>query len=459
MQLNLNKALNTNLRDVINKYIEFTLKISHNTSVPKRKNDKRTRQVKTDSYLCICAALDRIDDLVDYCNSLNIKRTKEGVFDFCNLLTHAQTLIDCISQIGKIFNIRYETEKDTSSFHNLGESGDGNDEEYFKYIRSLCSVHPLNTNSHGIYQGSNPEWCPYVGFLGKANPLLFNKESNDADFYALIYKYEDDGIKILSTHTKTIYLRTKEVFHYIEKRYNFIEQVTNDAVKYYEEKIEELRNKHIKTPEEFNNYFDYLLELQNAVLERCGDDKRSIVRKWIAIFKTKFEVPYLQTVLEEYQKAVKEEIKKIHQRLQDLVFEDDEINLELFWDLKHPSGYHYQLEKISYLYPAYALEVEKENNFDFIETEPEVYIIKMKKMLSVLDEGVNQKLSIESLMEIARELNHRYEINNYEWARLQLKILEPALKNGFKFDYFTNEWKLYLQFKMGLWMYNKDNKI
>ncbi len=458
MKLNLNKQLNYNLRDIINKYINFTLKISHNAAVPKKKNEKFS-QIETDSYLCICAALDRIDDLVQYCNSLNIEQTKEGIFELCNLLTHGQTLIDCITQIGKIFNVKYETKNDVSSFQNPGESGDGNDEEYFKYIRSLCSVHPLNTNSHGIYQGTNPEWCPYVGFLGRGNPLLFDKESNGADFYARVYKYEDNDEKILSTHTKTIYLKINEIFQYIEKRYNFLEQITLAAERYFKEKIENLRNKHIKTPKEFDDYFDYLFELQKAVMERCGDDKRAVVKEWIAIFKTKYEEPYLQKHLEDYQNAIKEEIKKIHKRLQDLIFEDDEINLELFSDLHSPSGYHYQLEKIGNLYPAFSMEVEKDNKCKFINAKPEINTNKMNKMLSILDEGIKQKMDIETLMEVAKELDQKYKIDYYEWPRLQLKILEPAFQNCFKFNYYTNEWKLYLQAQIALWLYDKVNRI
>lgn len=458
MKLNLNKNLNSSLRDIINKYLNFTLKISHSTTIPKKKNEKSS-QIETDSYLCICAALDRIDDLVQYCNSLNVEQSKEGIFELCNLLTHSQTLIDCITQIGKIFNVKYETKNDISSFQNQGESGDGNDEEYFKYIRSLCSVHPLNTNSHGIYQGTNPEWCPYVGFLSQGNPLLFDKESNDSDFYARIYKYEDSDEKILSTHTKTIYLKTNEIFHYIEKRYNFLEQITLAAERYFKEKIENLRIKHIKTPEEFNDYFEYLFELQQAVMERCGDDKYYVVKEWIAIFKTKYEDPYLQIHLEDYQKAVKEEIKKIHQRLQDLAFEDEEINLELFSDLKTPSGYNYQLEKIGLLYPAYSMEVEKDNKCEFIDVKSEININRLKQMLSILDEGIKQQMGIETLMEVAKELDQKYKIGYYEWPRLQLKILEPAFQNCFKFNYYTNEWKLYLQVQIALCLFYKVNKI
>lgn len=458
MKLNLNKKLNYNLRNIINKYINFTLKISYNAAVPKKKNEKSS-QIETDSYLCICAALDRIDDLVQYCNSLNIEQTKEGIFELCNLLTHGQTLIDCITQIGKIFNVKYETKNGVSSFQNSGESGDGTDEEYFKYIRSLCSVHPLNTNLHGIYQGTNPEWCPYVGFLDRRNPLLFDKESNGANFYAKVYKYEDDDEKILSTHTKTIYLKTNEIFHYIEKRYNFLEQITLAAERYFKEKIDNLRNKHIKTPEEFDDYFDYLFELQKAVIERCGDGKDYVVREWIAIFKTKYEEEYLQNNLEAYQKAVKEEIKKIHKRLQGLVFEDDEINLEIFSYMPTPFEYHYQMEKIHYLYPSGYIEYDKENKLEFVETPINIECERLKSMLDILDNGIKKEENIEKLKDLAKKINRKYVTTNSEWARIQLKIMEPYLGKHFIFDYFTNDWKLYLQVQIALWLCGIENKI
>ena len=64
--------------------------------------------------------------------------------------------------ISKIYNVPYEAENDISCFNQKGNDGSGNDEKYFKYLRSLCSVHPVETSQHKIYQGDEPEWCPYI---------------------------------------------------------------------------------------------------------------------------------------------------------------------------------------------------------------------------------------------------------------------------------------------------------
>ena len=126
---------------------------------------KRGEMEESKAFNCICACLDRIDDLVVHCN--DIAKNIENIYGLCDILNYGQTLIDCISMIAKIYGVKYNSEGDISCFKESGLDGKGNDEKFFKYIRSLCSVHPVETAYHPSYQGEQPEWCPWIGKIAK----------------------------------------------------------------------------------------------------------------------------------------------------------------------------------------------------------------------------------------------------------------------------------------------------
>ena len=49
--------------------------------------------------------MDRIDSLVEHCNSLNVdNKSVEGEFAVLDVLNYGQTLIDCIDMLGKIYS-------------------------------------------------------------------------------------------------------------------------------------------------------------------------------------------------------------------------------------------------------------------------------------------------------------------------------------------------------------------
>lgn len=180
MKLTLNPELNRCLREKVNEWNNFTCEKKANFKSP----EKRGKSIETQAYNCICACLDRIDELVTHCNTLELK----SLFGLYDIFNYGQTLIDCISMISKIYNVPYEAKNDISCFNQKGNDGSGNDEKYFKYLRSLCSVHPVETSQHKIYQGDEPEWCPYISGHGTVMQLLenTNPELKDADYYAVV---------------------------------------------------------------------------------------------------------------------------------------------------------------------------------------------------------------------------------------------------------------------------------
>ena len=73
-------------------------------------------------------------------------------------------------------------------------------------------------------------------------------------------------------------------------------------------------------------------------------------------------------------------------------------------------------------------------------------------MLSIISDARMNGADEKDLMDIAREIDHRYTTTNSEWARIQLKIIEPYFDNVVEFDYHLNDWYLHLQVEIAFWL-------
>ena len=112
MKLSLNPELNKHLREKVNEWHNFTYEKQANFKSP----EKRGKVIKAQAYNCLCACMDRIDELVEHCNTLDIN----SLFGLYDIFNYGQTLVDCISMISKIYDIPYETEGDISCFNQKG---------------------------------------------------------------------------------------------------------------------------------------------------------------------------------------------------------------------------------------------------------------------------------------------------------------------------------------------------
>lgn len=120
MKIQLNARLSKDLRSAVNDSQNFSLRKTAEFHCP---SDKKGDKSEKRAYNCICAAMDRIDDLVEYLNNLDIEPTKDGVFNLCNFLNYGQTLIDCITIVGQVYGVKYESKNDLSTFHQKGLNG------------------------------------------------------------------------------------------------------------------------------------------------------------------------------------------------------------------------------------------------------------------------------------------------------------------------------------------------
>lgn len=441
MKLSLNLELNKRLREKVNEWHNFTYEKQANFKSP----EKRGKVIKAQAYNCLCACMDRIDELVEHCNTLDIN----SLFGLYDIFNYGQTLVDCISMISKIYDIPYETEGDISCFNQKGSDGSGNDEKYFKYLRSLCSVHPVETSQHKIYQGDEPEWCPYISGHSAVLPMLVidNPELKGADFYAVVYRNDME-------FNEYVPIKISKIMQYLNKRYEHIEKIIQAIDRYNNDIVEKLIEKHIPLPEEFDDYVDYLFSLKHAVDERCGDKESFQIKEWIAVMKAHFVNEKMQIELQEYQEAMKEGIKKIHNKLQKMSIGDcfDEYPIQYHTDF---IGNSYALEKLHYLENTF-MHMPDEEAYRLIEQGGVSYTNnRISLMLSIISEAQEAGWSNEEIKDVAREIDGRFTTTDSEWARIQLKIIEPCLKNVIEFDYFLDDWYLHLQIEIAFWGMSK----
>lgn len=446
MKISLDKSLVRTLRDKFNAYPVFSQHITSDFHIP---TQSRGTKENKNAYNCLCAALDRMSDIVDYLNGLDIQSDKQnGTFQLCDFLNQSQTLIDCIEIFGKIYQVSYPAQGDISSFHEQGITGKGNDEAYFKYIRSLCSVHPIATNAHPEYQGDEPEWCPYL--CSKVSSYWNFNRDNHTDFVAMVYRNNIKGIH-------HIYISLSEVFHYVEKRYRHIDKIIDGIERYNQGQIKYFQKKEIMTHDAFDPYTDYIASLTDEFQKRCGTNDY-LPRVWVAVFHSHFEDPKWEKAFNEYKLEMKKGIERIHSNLQNMSCLDYNFDFDPVpaYPLEELDDYGYEKEKIGYLFPPIAMECTNENYSEtFISEQNDFDTERMQAILDIFDNSIKNGLCHEELQDLSRTLNSRYHASDSEWARIQIKIMEPVLGQFLPFDYFANDWHLYWQIQIAEWKLSK----
>ena len=114
--------------------------------------------------------------------------------------------------------------------------------------------------------------------------------------------------------------------------------------------------------------------------------------------------------------------------------------------------YPYEMEKMGYLFPSYALEDKENENFSFINEPADIDCLRMKEMLNIIDAARRNGATHNDLQSIRIILDAKYKTTRPEWARIQLKIMSPVLGKYITFDYNLNDWQLYLQVEIAKWL-------
>lgn len=348
-----NITLAEQLREVINDRfnVSFTKEDKLNGSSPYWAWDR------------ICAIMDRLEDTLHYVNETElILDGHRSQFAFYEFINNAYVIMDCIKTMGHIFNIDKDKIKQIEGsqdvFGDVLNAG-GSDSQFFKYIRSVCCVHPINTTfagKHPYLLDTKLHCCPFI----TAKNYYFFGEHCDCDLVAHIYT----SCKGKSTIRIPIYINQFE--KYLNKWVNFIEQVI-EAVKNYCDKVDqEFKNEPLKSIDSFASYVDYLCYLKAEEDRRFSNDMGYIYERYIKILSVQLSNANNQRKLEKYKNAIRYSIVFQHNAIQNMSFDDFEnsgINFDdsnsgitLFDSLEYCkcndsefSKYGYNLSKINYL--------------------------------------------------------------------------------------------------------------
>ncbi|RFB53394.1 hypothetical protein [Bacillus thuringiensis] len=331
------------LRDKVNE--------QQNITINKKVGEKR-------AWDKICSIMDRLDDTVDYLNriKLNTGRYSRSAFDFYDFLNNASVVVDCIKQLAKLFDVPDDKIKlSTNIFNQIGKDEQGTDERYFEYIRSLCSVHPIETSRHKRYQDNKFECSPYV---------MWNNEligyDNDCDIYAVVYTNKDED------SFKRVKIYISQIFEYVKTRVEFVKDITDEIDQYQKAIIADFKQKTIKQESEFDTYIEYLKNLDKELNNRFGSERIYNFDYIIKLFELKLSNFENQHKMNLYLNALKYAINFEHNSMQNMSYEGFENNgliyakknleTSLYIELHSPNSrsserkkYNYNLEKIYYL--------------------------------------------------------------------------------------------------------------
>ncbi|MGY0372661.1 hypothetical protein [Clostridium sp. JNZ J1-5] len=302
--------------------------------------------------------MDRLDDTVYFLNELklNTGKYKGSAFDFYDFMNNAAVVIDCVKELVKVFNVDDDKiKKSTEIFNQFGSDGKRTDEKYFEYLRSLCSVHPVETSRHRRYQANDFECSPYVVWNGG---MIWRND--DCDIYAVVYTSKDGD------SNKRVQIYILQIFEYVKTRLDFVAEITNAIDKYQKQAIFDLKNRPIKKEKEFDNYIDYLRNLDKELKERYDSEVFYSFDYIISLFELRLSNPQNQDKMNLYLNAFKYAIAFEHNSMQNMSYEGFEnngllypkrnIETSLYIELHSPNSgsnerrrYNYDLEKIDYL--------------------------------------------------------------------------------------------------------------
>jgi hypothetical protein len=346
-KIQLNQQLSYDLRYAINQEINISIKKPLRTK-------NRTQLLAWDR---ICAIMDRLDDTVEYLNGLELNsgKYKRSAFDFFDFMNNASVIIDCVNELGKIFDYDFsQINSECFIFDKRGADGKGSDKQYFEYLRSLCSVHPIETSRHQRYQENEFECSPFVVWV---NDRFWEGEG---DLHVRVYTSQRDE------QIKRINIEVSKVFKYVDYRYNLISNIIEKIEEYQMSIIEKFKERYIKRVEEFDSYNEYLNNLINESMERFGDDSIQELQFVSSLTKLKLSNPNNSCLHNRYIEAFKYAIQFQHNALQNMCSEfyentgiincEANISTTLLSELRYPQSYSeeeikysYHIEKISYL--------------------------------------------------------------------------------------------------------------
>lgn len=290
-----------NLRQTVNEDAEFSYRHMKEISHANHK--------MSPAWQRICTLMDRIQDTAEHINGIQLHdiREKRIAFSFLDLMNHSSVLIDCVYEIARIYEIDMAIrEKSTEIFHKPGKDDNGSDKEYFEYLRSLCSVHPINTARHKRYQDGEYECCPYV---------YWGDEIYGTGIYNVNAKIYTD---VQNSHKIEI-ISIQSIKAYIEYVYGLIDSKVIPGIEAFKERYRErYRKQVILSADSFSDYKEYLCNIKEESQRRYGDELDSYIDNTLRFFSVQFQDKKNRLGLIKFQNALKLAVHFYHSSLQNM---------------------------------------------------------------------------------------------------------------------------------------------
>ena len=343
-----------NLRAAINEKDNLSMDKAH-----KLRKKKAKIPIPYFAWDRICAIMDRLEDTLGYINLMELGncRSNSSAFDFFEFINNAYVVIEGIRIIGQIFALdstKIESiEKSQEVFGDVLNAG-GTDGQFFKYIRSLCAVHPFNTTDHPTYmKNSVLHCCPFVVWCNGGTGI-FRNDKRDLSAHVYTSKRGD--------HTQDIPLYVGQFESYINKWIGLIPEVITAIQNYNESVYEEFRKQPLKMLKDFDNEIYYVFYLKQEYAKRFGDTMEYIFDKIAFILEGRLENQDNAEKLEKYKNAIRYALPFMHRSLEGMTIEGFEYTgikgknhteTNLLFELESPdvhsnelSKYHYNLSKV-----------------------------------------------------------------------------------------------------------------
>lgn len=306
---------------------------------------------------CICACVQRIRDTVDYLNDqvLGQQNKYRSAFDFINFINNASVVLDSIDMLARILGVDLSEENArTAAFNQLGKDGKGTDKKYFEYIRSLCAVHPVETNRHYSYQSSDLVTCPFISWVRGSILEGFW----DCDLHANAF------INDANSWGDSICIHIDQVFAHIKYRYSLLNKIGWALHRYHRDVIEGFRKEPIPDRSETETEGEYINRLKAIETVRFGSNNDFIYDFAKEVLAFQPSNPANLSAVQRYANAWRFALKLQLNVLRDMSrkgidhagIEDDETDWILFEHLEHSycccpelNEYGYHLEKLGYL--------------------------------------------------------------------------------------------------------------
>lgn len=306
---------------------------------------------------CICACIQRIRSIVGYLNDQVLGKMEHGnAFDFINFINNASVMLDSIDMLAGILGVDLKQENArTDAFNKPGANGKGTDKKYFEFLRSLCAVHPVETNRYkNMYHTTDIVTCPYLTWVrGSLLEMTWDCDLHGSAFVNEANSWGED-----------ICIHLNQVFAHIKYRYSLLNKIGCALERFQEAKIQEFRNTPVPARREDESELSYVERLKQVEAERFGSDNDFVYDFAKAALSFEPTNPENKAAAERYKNAWRFALGLQLNVLRDMSreglehagIEGDDTDWVLFEHLEYCgchceelSWFSYNLEKIGYL--------------------------------------------------------------------------------------------------------------